>query len=175
VIDSSVGHGPAFSCLAPEGDRHELPCGTETYVAPPALRCPYANWPQAFRPRGIGARQIDLTVMTAGPLSDATWYRDSLGYTFTDYTLLDEAEVPVFSMLTNNEKSDDLGLIIDQSRRSRPPAPRVLLDRHSRRAAARGRHPHERRGGHRVRGRAATGGGSRITFTRASRVATGWR
>ena len=56
-----------------------------------------------------------VTVMTADPMSDAAWYRDTLGYTFTEYTVLDEADVPVFSMLTNNEKSHDLGLIIDQS------------------------------------------------------------
>lgn len=115
-IENSVGHGPAFSYRGPGGHRHELLWETEPYVAPPELRSPYPNRPQAFRPRGIGARQIDhVTVMTADPMSDATWYRDTLGYTFTEYTVLDEADVPVFSMLTNNEKSHDLGLIIDQS------------------------------------------------------------
>lgn len=115
-IDGSVGHGTAFSYQAPGGHRHELFWETERYVAPPELRSPYPNRPQAYRPRGIAPRQIDhVTLMTADPLGDANWYRDNLGYTFTEYTVLDEADIPVFSMLTNNEKSHDLGLVIDQS------------------------------------------------------------
>jgi catechol 2,3-dioxygenase len=115
-IEGSIGHGPAFSFLGPGGHRHELIWETDRYMAPPELASAYPNRPQAYRPRGIAARQIDhVTVMTADPLADAYWYRDTLGYTFTEYTVLDEADIPVFSMLTNNEKSHDLGLIIDQS------------------------------------------------------------
>ena len=55
-IENSVGHGPAFSYRGPGGHRHELLWETEPYVAPPELRSPYPNRPQAFRPRGIGAR-----------------------------------------------------------------------------------------------------------------------
>ena len=53
--------------------------------------------------------------MTTNPLDDAGWYRDVLGYRFTEYTVLDDAEVPVFAMVTNCEKSHDLGLIIEQA------------------------------------------------------------
>ncbi len=56
-----------------------------------------------------------VTVMTADPMGDATWYRDELGVTFTEYTTLDDADVPVFCMTTNNEKSHDLGLLMDRS------------------------------------------------------------
>jgi catechol 2,3-dioxygenase len=115
-FDGSVGHGPAYRFRAPGGHLHELFWEVERYVAPPELASTYPNRPQAYRPRGIAARQIDhVTVMTADVLGDAYWYRDTLGYTFTEYTTLDEADVPVFAMLTNNEKSHDLGLIIDQS------------------------------------------------------------
>ena len=79
-------------------------------------RSSYPNRPQAYVPRGIAPRQIDhVTVMTTNPLDDAGWYRDILGYRFTEYTVLDDAEVPVFAMVTNYEKSHDLGLIIDQA------------------------------------------------------------
>ena len=115
-IHASVGHGPAFSYQGPGGHRHELFWETERYVAPQELRSPYPNRPQAYRPRGIAPRQIDhVTVMSADPLADAYWFRDALGFTFTEYTVLDEADIPVFSMLTNNEKSHDLGMVIDQS------------------------------------------------------------
>jgi catechol 2,3-dioxygenase len=53
--------------------------------------------------------------MTADPMGDANWYRDNLGSTFTEYTVLDDADIPVFCMSTNNEKSHDLGLIMDRS------------------------------------------------------------
>jgi len=115
-VDGSVGHGPAFRFRGPGGHQHELLWETERYVPPPELVSPYPNRPQAYRPRGIAPRQLDhVTVMTGDPLADAYWYRDTLGYVFTEYTVLDEAEIPVFSMLTNNEKSHDLGLVIDQS------------------------------------------------------------
>jgi catechol 2,3-dioxygenase len=67
-------------------------------------------------PRGIAPRHIDhVTVMTDDPIRDAEWYRDTLAYTFTEYTVLPHADIPVFAMVTNNEKSHDLGLILDQS------------------------------------------------------------
>lgn len=115
-FDGSVGHGPAHRYRAPGGHLHELFYEVERYQAPPDLVSPYPNRPQAYRPRGAAPRQIDhITVMSADPLGEAQWHRDTLGFTFTEYTVLDEADVPVFAMLTNNEKSHDLGLIVDQS------------------------------------------------------------
>jgi catechol 2,3-dioxygenase len=53
--------------------------------------------------------------MAVDPFGGAEWFRDTLGFTFTEYTVLDDVDVPVFTMLTNNEKSHDLGLIADRS------------------------------------------------------------
>ena len=48
--------------------------------------------------------------------SDAEWYRDTLGYRFIEYTLLnDDSDVVIFTMVTTNEKSHDLGLVGDFS------------------------------------------------------------
>ena len=114
--DAAVGHGRAFRYRAPGGHLHELFYDVERYRAPPELASSYPNRPQAYRPRGIAPRQIDhVTLMSADPLGEAQWHRDTLGFTFTEYTVLDDADVAVFTMLTNNEKSHDLGLIIDQS------------------------------------------------------------
>ena len=80
------------------------------------MESPYPNRPQRYAPRCIYPRMIDhVTVMTSDPVGDAEWYRDTLGYTFTEYTVLPHADIPVFAMVTNNEKSHDLGLILDQS------------------------------------------------------------
>lgn len=115
-FENSVGHGPAYRYRGPGGHLHELLWEVERYSPPPELASSYPCRPQAYRPRGIAPRQIDhLTVMTADVLGDAAWYRDTLGYVFTEYTTLDDSEFAVFAMLTNNEKSHDLGLIVDQS------------------------------------------------------------
>lgn len=115
-LEPGPGQGPAYRYRGPGGHLHELFWEIERYQAPEALRSPFPNRPQRYVPRGVAPRQIDhLTVMTAQPYADAEWYRDTLGYTFTEWTVLDEAELPVFAMVTNNEKSHDLGLVIDQS------------------------------------------------------------
>jgi catechol 2,3-dioxygenase len=114
--DDSVGHGPAYRYRAPGGQLHELFWEVERYEPPEELRSPYPSRPQAYRPRGIAPRQIDhVTVMSSDVLRDAGWYRDTLGYTFTEYTTLDDADVAVFAMVTNNEKSHDLGIILDHA------------------------------------------------------------
>ncbi len=116
-IDDSVGHGPAYRFTSPAGQTHELFWENEMYVAPPGMESPFPDRPQRFVPRGVAPRQIDhVTVMTKDPVADAKWFRDVLGSTFTEYTLLNEdTDLVVFAMSTNNEKSHDLGLILDQS------------------------------------------------------------
>jgi catechol 2,3-dioxygenase len=115
-VQDSVGHGPAYRYRGPGGHVHELFWDIDSYVPPADMVSPYPSRPQRYVPRGIAPRQIDhVTVMTPEPLTDARWYSRVLNYTFTEYTTLDDADIPVFAMLTNNEKSHDLGLIIDHS------------------------------------------------------------
>ncbi|MEA2305427.1 MAG: catechol 2,3-dioxygenase [Solirubrobacteraceae bacterium] len=114
--DAETGHGPSYRFHGPGGHAHEVFWETQRYEPPADMRSPYPNRPQRYVPRGIAPRQIDhVTVMTADPVGDAEWYRDVLGFTFTEYTVLDNADVAVFAMVTNNEKSHDLGLILDES------------------------------------------------------------
>lgn len=114
--NDSVGHGPAYRLRGPGGHIHELFWDNIAYVPPPGMESSFPDRPQRYVPRGVYPRQIDhVTLATADPLGDAEWYRDTLAFTFTEYTVLDHADVPVFAMCTNNEKSHDLGLLIDQS------------------------------------------------------------
>jgi catechol 2,3-dioxygenase len=115
-FEGSVGHGPAYRYRGPGGHLHEIFWEIENYEPPPEMRSPYPDRPQRYVPRGIAPRQIDhVTVMTADTLGDARWYEQHLGSKFTEWTVLDDADIPVFAMSTNNEKSHDLGLIMDQS------------------------------------------------------------
>ena len=81
------------------------------------MESPFPDRPQRYVPRGIAPRMIDhVTVLTKDPVRDANWQRETLGSTFTEYTMLHEdSDLVVFAMSTNNEKSHDLGLILDQS------------------------------------------------------------
>jgi catechol 2,3-dioxygenase len=116
-VEEQVGHGPAYRFVSPGGQTHELFWENEMYEAPPALQSPFPDRPQRYRPRGIAPRQIDhVTVMAKDPFAEAEWFRDVLGSTFTEYTMLDETtDLVVFAMSTNNEKSHDLGVILDGS------------------------------------------------------------
>ena len=116
-LDASIGHGPAFRYRGPGGHLHELFWELERYEPPADMRSPYPNRPQRYVPRGVAPRQIDhVTVATVDPWGDAQWYRDALEYRFTEYMVVGENnDVPIFTMLTTNEKSHDLGLVIDQA------------------------------------------------------------
>lgn len=64
-------------------------------------------------------RQLDhVTVATSDVDAFVKWYVDVLGFRFMARTVLDEAPISVFSVLTTNEKSHDLGVVLDGSTRS---------------------------------------------------------
>ena len=115
-LEESPGHGRAYRFEGPGGHTAEVFWEIERYEAPPELRSPFPNRPQRYAPRGIAPRQIDhVTVMTPDPFAAAEWYRDVLGFTFTEWTVLDHDEdVTVFAMVTSNEKSHDYGLLLEQ-------------------------------------------------------------
>jgi catechol 2,3-dioxygenase len=114
--EGSVGHGPAFRYRGPGGHLHEIFWEIEDYEAPAEMQSDYPDRPQRYVPRGVAPRMIDhVTVMTADPMADVNWYQDNLGSTFTEWTVLDDADIPVFTMSTNVEKSHDLGLLLDRS------------------------------------------------------------
>jgi len=61
-------------------------------------------------------RQLDhVTVATSDVDGFVKWYVDVLGFRFMARTVLDEAPISVFSVLTTNEKSHDLGVVLDGS------------------------------------------------------------
>ena len=61
-------------------------------------------------------RQLDhVTIATSDVDGFVKWYVDILGFRFMARTVLDEAPISVFSVLTTNEKSHDLGVVLDGS------------------------------------------------------------
>ena len=64
-------------------------------------------------------RQLDhVTIACSDVDAFAAWYNDVLGFRIMARTVLDEAPISVFSVLTTNEKSHDLGVVLDGSSRA---------------------------------------------------------
>lgn len=88
-----------------QGEGKEL----STYPDRPSRRSMVAGAP----------RQLDhVTVATSDVDGFAKWYNDVLGFRIMARTVLDEAPISVFSVLTTNEKSHDLGVVLDGSTRA---------------------------------------------------------
>ncbi|WP_248153000.1 VOC family protein [Microbacterium aoyamense] len=64
-------------------------------------------------------RQLDhVTVAASDVDAFAQWYEEVLGFRIMARTVLDEAPISVFSVVTTNEKSHDLGIVLDGSSRA---------------------------------------------------------
>ena len=89
----------------------------ERYVAPGELKSTYPARPQRFTGRGAALRLIDhVTVASKDAMQDTLWYRDTLGFRFTEYSVPDGMpDLVVSSLLTTNEKSHDFGFVADFS------------------------------------------------------------
>lgn len=115
--ENTPGHGRAYRFRGPGGHSQEIFWEVERYQAPPALQSTYPARPQRFTGRGVAPRQIDhVTLASIDIMKDVAWYRDTLGFRFTEYTVPDEVpDLVVFAQLTTNEKSHDLGFVADFS------------------------------------------------------------
>jgi len=111
------GHGAAFRFRNPGGHLQEIFWETERFQPPAELAPNYPNRPQRYAPRGIAARTLDhVTVTSANIMDNFHWYRDTLGFRFMEWTVLDEhPDMPIFGMLTTCERAHDLGMVADFS------------------------------------------------------------
>ncbi|MFE0027428.1 VOC family protein [Amycolatopsis sp. NPDC059021] len=114
-LDDETGHGPAYRFRAPSGQLHEVFWEVDRWEAPAELASTFPSRPQKLGTRGCALRQIDhISVPSVADLMPTTeWFRDTLGFRFMEYTVLDEE--PFFTMLSTNERAHDLGLIRDTS------------------------------------------------------------
>ncbi|WP_062316003.1 MULTISPECIES: VOC family protein [Demequina] len=115
------GHttGRTFEFVGPWGHSMTLHWDVEHYHATGNQASIYPDRPQR-RSRHLGApRQLDhVTIATSDVDAFAAWYRDVLGFRIMARTVLDEAPISVFSVITTNEKSHDLGVVLDGSTRA---------------------------------------------------------
>ena len=110
-------NGAAYRYRGPGGHVQEILWEVDRFTPADGQRSVFPARPSRHTGRGIDPRQLDhVTVVTRDPYADSEWYRDNLGYRFMEYTGLDDnPDLIVFSMVTTNEKSHDLGLVVDFS------------------------------------------------------------
>lgn len=116
------GHkiGRAFSFVGPWGHRLTLHWDVEHYRETSGAGASIYPDRPSRRSRFAGApRQLDHVTIAASDVDAfGDWYNRVLGFRIMARTILDEAPISVFTVLTTNEKSHDLGVVKDMSSRA---------------------------------------------------------
>jgi catechol 2,3-dioxygenase len=108
--------GKAYRFVGPWGHSMTLHWDVTRHVATADNASVYPDRPEKRSKIAGAPRQLDhVTVATSDVDAFVAWYRDVLGFRFMARTVLDEAPISVFSVLTTNEKSHDLGVVLDGS------------------------------------------------------------
>ncbi|MFE4468619.1 VOC family protein [Leifsonia sp. NPDC056824] len=118
-LDDVHAIGRAYRFTGPWGHSMTLHWDVTRHQAPGHVASIYPDRPEK-RSKVAGApRQLDhVTIATSDVDGFAQWYNDVLGFRIMARTVLDEAPISIFSVLTTNEKSHDLGVVLDGSTRA---------------------------------------------------------
>ena len=114
--DSAPAVGRHYSFVGPFGHRMTLLWEIENYVADPEHASVYPDRPEKRSSHSAAPRFLDHVTITSTDVDGfAAWYSQALGFRIMARTYLDQAPVNVFTVLTTNEKSHDLGIVLDTS------------------------------------------------------------
>jgi catechol 2,3-dioxygenase len=112
------GHaiGRHYSFTGPYGHNMTLLWEVENYEADAEHRSTYPDRPEKRSSHAAAPRFLDhVTIASTDVDGFADWYSEALGFRIMARTLLDQAPINVFTVLTTNEKSHDLGIVLDGS------------------------------------------------------------
>lgn len=116
--DAGFGIGRSYTFTGPYGHTMQLFWDVEKFVGQGEFASTYPDRPERRSRHGVAPRQLDhVTIAASDVVGFATWYSDVLGFRIMAHTVLEHADINVFSVLTTNEKSHDLGVVLDSSRR----------------------------------------------------------
>ncbi|WP_026821123.1 VOC family protein [Arthrobacter castelli] len=117
--DGGNGYGKAYEFVGPYGHPMRLVYELEKFEAEPGFASIYPDRPEKRSRHACAPRFLDhVTVAASDVRGFAKWYNEVLGFRIMAFTDLDEAPITVFSVLTTNEKSHDLGVVLDTSDRA---------------------------------------------------------
>lgn len=109
--------GRAYSFDGPYGHSMTLLWEFDDYVAAPDHASVYPDRAEKRSVHAAAPRFLDhVTVSASDVRGFAEWYSRVLGFRTMAFTTLDESTITVFGVLTTNEKSHDLGVLLDTSK-----------------------------------------------------------
>jgi catechol 2,3-dioxygenase len=112
------GIGRAYRFTGPWGHPMTLHWDVERHRPEARVASIYPDRPERRSAVAGAPRQLDHVTIAASDVDAfAAWYNEVLGFRVMARTILDEAPISVFSVLTTNEKSHDLGVVLDGSTR----------------------------------------------------------
>ena len=109
------GHGRSYQFTGPWGHTIELYWELPRFHGEgnPSI---FPDRPEKKSSHGAAPRTLDhVTIAATDVRAFCEWYSEVLDFRIMAYTELDEAPVTVFGVLTTNEKSHDLGIVLDSS------------------------------------------------------------
>ncbi|AZG46226.1 VOC family protein [Gordonia insulae] len=114
--DGGLGYGRAFEFTGPYGHPMRLVFDVDDYEADAEHRSIYPDRPEMRSAHAGAPRFLDhVTIAATDVRGFCEWYAEVLDYRIMGYTELDDAPITVFGVLTTNEKSHDLGVVLDTS------------------------------------------------------------
>ncbi|MCU1479765.1 MAG: putative extradiol dioxygenase [Subtercola sp.] len=117
--DTNYGYGRSYTFTGPYGHTMELFWNVEKFAGEGEFASIYPDRPERRSRHAVAPRQLDhVTIAASDVVGFANWYSDVLGFRIMAHTVLEHADINVFSVLTTNEKSHDLGVVLDSSARA---------------------------------------------------------
>lgn len=108
--------GRSYTFTGPFGHVMTLFWEIDEFVAEPEFASVYPDRPEKRSLHTAAPRFLDHVTVAARDVDGfADWYADVLGFRIMARTYLDDTELNFFSVLTTNEKSHDLGVLLDSS------------------------------------------------------------
>ena len=115
-LEPADGIGRSYEFTGPFGHTMQLFWDVELYKAEGDDASTYPDRPAKRSTAGIAPRQLDhVTIASRDIKGFAEWYRDVLGFRIMAYAQLPQPEILFFGVITTNEKSHDLGILLDAS------------------------------------------------------------
>lgn len=112
------GIGRSYVFTGPFGHTMQLFWDVELYKAEGELASTFPDRPSKRSAQGIAPRQLDHVTIAASDVEGfAKWYNEVLGFRIMAFAGFENPEVTFFGVLTTNEKSHDLGVLLDASDR----------------------------------------------------------
>lgn len=115
-IDGDVGHGAAYSFIAPSGHRMEVYYEAEKYV-PTADKKPYLpNQPQKFSGRGVAAARIDhINILTQDVVKTREFADQTMGFKLREHLIPGGQGEEVGAWMSLMNKAHDLAITKEPS------------------------------------------------------------